>query len=135
MAELPPEGRAQQPKQEDVLSDDSTAYTGWAVVELMGHRRIAGHVSEAAQYGTAMIRIDVPTEDGQPPITQFYGGNSIYCLSPVTEDVARAVARRNQPAPVSPYEILPPKAMPAPMVIDPDLEDDEERYNDEMDAR
>ena len=44
-------------------------------------------------------------------------------LSPVTEDVARAVARRNQPAPVSPYEILPPKAMPAPR-IDPDLDDD-----------
>lgn len=110
------------------MSDDSTAYTGWAVVELMGHRRIAGHVSEAAQYGTAMIRIDVPTEDGRPPITQFYGGNSIYCLSPVTEDVARAVARRNQPAPVSPYEILPPKAMPSPR-IDPDLEDDEDFYN------
>lgn len=106
------------------MSDESTAYTGWAVVELMGHRRIAGHVSEAAQYGTAMIRIDVPTTEG-PPITQFYGGASIYCLSPVTEDVARAVARRNKPAPVSPYEILPPRTQTA-LAIDPDLEDDDE---------
>lgn len=109
------------------MSDESTAYTGWAVVELMGHRRIAGHVSEAAQYGTAMIRVDVPGEDGAT-ITQFYGGNSIYCLSPVTEDVARAVARRNQPAPVSPYEILPPKAMPAPTV---DERDDDGGYQDD----
>lgn len=113
------------------MSGESEAYTGWAVVELMGHRRIAGHVSEAAQYGTAMVRIDVPGEDGST-ITQFYGGNSIYCLSPVTEDVARAVARRNQPAPVSPYEILPPKAMAAP-VIDPDLEDMERGYEEPND--
>lgn len=109
------------------MSNESTAYNGWAVVELMGHRRIAGLVSEAAQYGTAMIRIDVPAADGRIT-TQFYGGQSIYCLSPVTEDVARAVALRNQPAPVSPYEILPPKAMPAP-AFDPDLEDDEAYYN------
>lgn len=113
------------------MSDETTAYTGWAVVELMGHRRIAGHVSEAAQYGTAMIRIDVPGEDGAT-ITQFYGGNSIYCLSPVTEDVARAVARRNQPAPVSPYEVLPPR-LPAPSSdINPDdLGDADDDYDDE----
>lgn len=109
---------------------DTDAYTGWAVVELMGHRRIAGHVSEAAQYGTAMIRIDVPTEGGEP-ITQFYGGNSIYCLSPVTEDVARAVALRNKPAPVSPYEILPPRATPPALAIDPDLDEEDDGYQDD----
>lgn len=94
------------------MSEDSAAYEGWAVVELMGHRRIAGHVSEVAQYGTAMIRIDVPTTEG-PPITQFYGGQSIYCVSPVSEEAARAVALRNKPAPVSPYEVIPP-SLPKP---------------------
>ena len=116
------------------MSNDSTAYSGWAVVELMGHRRIAGHVSVAAQYGTAMIRIDVPTSEGRT-ITQFYGGQSIYCLSPVTEDVARAVALRNQPAPVSPYEILPPP-LPSPRMApssdiapaDPGDADDDEGW-------
>lgn len=87
---------------------ETTAYTGWAVLELMGHRRLAGYVSEAAQYGTAQIRIDIPTEDGQPPITQFYGGASIYCLTPVTEEAARAVAKHHRPAPVQPYELAPP---------------------------
>jgi hypothetical protein len=112
------------------MSDESTAYTGWAVVELMGHRRIAGHVSEAAQYGTSMIRIDVPAaEPGGQPITQFYGGSSIYCLSPVTEDVARAVALRNRPAPVSPYEILPPRTQTS-LAIDPELD---ESYDDGQD--
>lgn len=115
------------------MTNEGEAYTGWAVVELMGHRRIAGHVSEAAQYGTAMIRIDVPGPD-DTTITQFYGGNSIYCLSPVTEDVARAVARRNQPAPVSPYEILPPRLPePSTVAIDPDLDDrdDDGDYQDD----
>lgn len=107
------------------MGEENTAYTGWAVVELMGHRRIAGHVSEAAQYGTAMIRIDVPTTEGEP-ITQFYGGASIYCLSPVTEDVARAVALRNKPAPVSPYEILPPGNQLQRGYQSADLDDDDD---------
>lgn len=93
------------------MSDETTAYEGWAVLELMGHRRLAGYVREVVQYGTPMCRLDVPVEGGEP-ITQFYPGTSIYCLSPVTEDVARAVALRNKPAPVSPYEVLPP-SLPA----------------------
>lgn len=105
------------------MSDETTAYEGWAVLELMGHRRLAGYVREVAQYGTAMCRLDVPVEGGES-ITQFYPGTSIYCLSPVTENVARAVAARNKPAPVSPYEILPPAPRPplaAPSFdIDPD---------------
>lgn len=93
------------------MSDEQkTAYEGWAVVELMGHRRIAGLVSEVAQYGTAMIRIDVPADGEGQPITQFYGGQSIYCVTPVTEEAARAVARHHHPKPVSAYELAPPVA-------------------------
>jgi len=85
------------------------AYEGWAIVELMGHRRLAGYVREAAQFGTAMIRIDIPAErEGEQPITQFYGGSSIYCLSPVSEETARAVAQYQRPKPVHQYELIPP---------------------------
>lgn len=97
---------------EDRMGTDeqkSGAYEGWAILELMGHRRLAGFVSEVAQYGTAMVRIDIPSEgeDGQA-ITQFYGGSSIYALTPVSEEAARAVARHHQPRPVSQYELTPP---------------------------
>lgn len=83
----------------------STGYEGWAILELMGHRRLGGRVSQVEQYGAPMLRIDIPGEAGEDVATQFYGGGSIYCLTPTTEDVARAVALRNQPAPVQRWEL------------------------------
>lgn len=35
-------------------------FEGWAFLELMGHRKLAGHVSEATIGGGSFIRIDVP---------------------------------------------------------------------------
>lgn len=64
-----------------------SGYAGWAIVEVMGHRTIIGEASEVEQFGTVMLRIDVPTDDGQ--VTQFYGGSSIFSLTPVTEATAR----------------------------------------------
>ena len=84
-----------------------TAYEGWAVVELMGHRKIAGYVSEAPQYGTAMLRVDCVTTEGEPVATQFYGGASIYALTPTTEEIVRRMAPLN-PRPVRHYELTPP---------------------------
>jgi hypothetical protein len=122
------------------MNDDQqqqpAAYEGWAVLELMGHRRLGGYVREVAQFGTAMIRIDVPaeSEDGQP-VTQFYGGQSIYCLSPVTEESARAVARHSRPRPVHQYELVPPAtALPTFGEPDPwDQPDWHERDDDDED--
>lgn len=59
-------------------------YEGWAIVELMGHRRLAGYVTEAEQYGTAMLRLDVHGLDdtATPGVTQFYGGSAVYCITP-----------------------------------------------------
>lgn len=52
----------------------------------------------------AMGRIDVPNEEGGFT-TQFFGGSSIYRLTPTTEEIARAVALRNQPVPVHRWEL------------------------------
>lgn len=97
------------------------SFEGWAIVELMGHRRIAGRVSQAEQYGTAMLRIDVPSEKPEEFQTQFYGGTSIYCLTPTTEDIARRVAARSRPSPVHAWEF--PQLQVG--VDDGDLDDDE----------
>lgn len=89
---------------------------GWAILELMGHRRLAGYVREVELFGVKQCRIDIPAvlgEDGatevQPPVTQFYGGGAVYCLTPTTEEIARAVGRSSRPAPVHPFEIQRPQ--------------------------
>lgn len=53
---------------------EKTGYEGWAIVELMGHRRMAGQVSEAQIAGAPMLRIDVPSS---PPATQFYSAAAL----------------------------------------------------------
>lgn len=83
----------------------------WAILELMGHRRLAGKITEATILGGALLRIDIPGKDGKFT-TQFYGAQSIYCITPTTEEIARSVALHNEPAPVSQWEL--PKEIVAP---------------------
>lgn len=91
------------------MSDEG--FAGWAVLELMGHRRLAGYLTEQEIGGTNMLRIDVPKAKGEGDVaTQFYSATAVYCITPTTEEMARAVARRCQPAPVQRYELTAPGA-------------------------
>lgn len=93
------------------MSESEKPYEGWAIVELMGHRRLGGRVSQAEQYGVAMLRVDVPGDDGETIATQFCGGSSIYALTPCSEAAAQAVAKSNRVEPVGRWE-LPALAAP-----------------------
>ena len=101
-----------------------TAYEGWAILELMGHRRLGGSVKEVEMFGAKMCRIDIPStiNEDTTVATQFYGGGAIYCLTPCTEETARMVARMNQPAPVQRWE-LPPVRETSPQPDDGDGSD------------
>jgi hypothetical protein len=83
------------------------AFEGWAILELMGHRRLGGYVSEAIIGGVSMLRIDVPGDDGTKA-TQFYAPSALYCLTPTTEDTARRVAKMALPEPVKAWELPAP---------------------------
>lgn len=101
---------------------------GWAVLEKYGHIRLGGYITEEQRFGGTVGRIDIPMADGST-MTQLFGGNSIYSLTPVSEEIARAVAARSQPEPVHRWE-FPPALRPAtemPQGDDPgDNEDDKE---------
>ena len=85
-------------------------YAEWSILELMGHRRLAGFVQEVEMFGSKMLRIDIPHGGPTEATTQYYGGSSIYCVTPTTEDVARGFAQRSRPAPVNRYELEPPES-------------------------
>ena len=44
-----------------MMTENANTFEGWAILELMGHRRLAGKLSEAIIGGASFIRIDVPT--------------------------------------------------------------------------
>lgn len=98
---------ALRPQEEQV--SESKPFEGWAIVELMGHRRIGGRVSEQEMAGTKMLRVEIPGDDATTYATQFYGGAAIYCLTPTTEEMARAAARASRPEPVTRWELPQPK--------------------------
>jgi hypothetical protein len=103
-------------------------FSGWAIVELMGHRRLAGFVREVSVAGAGMLRVDIPTEgDGEPNMTQLYPPSSLYCMTPTTEVMARAVARANKPEPVHSWEL--PRALPPALDVEV-RDDDEDDVND-----
>jgi hypothetical protein len=91
------------------MAESEEKFAGWAILELMGHRRLGGFVQEATLAGGAFLRIDVPGDaDGEVHSTQFYSPGSVYCLTPVTEEAAKIVARSSRPAPVHTWELPAP---------------------------
>lgn len=77
----------------------------WALIELFGHSRIAGQISEHTVGGCSFVRVDVPAVDGNPPFTKLYGNGAIYAITFVTEEIARAACKRFRVEPVTEYEI------------------------------
>ena len=87
-----------------------TDFSGWAIIEIMGHQKYSGYVQTQAVGGASMVRVDVPEvagdgdREGHAAFTKLFGASSIYCLTPVSEEVARAMARSLRKAPVNAYE-------------------------------
>ena len=123
---------------------ESAPYEGWAILELMGHRRLAGYLSEQTIGGAAFVRIDVPgnsTEEERKlhgenwVATQFYAPSAIYCITPTLETLARKLALANVPAPVTRWDLPAVAALPPPSdsgdafdhINDDDDDDDEDR--------
>lgn len=92
------------------LPSQPPAFAEWTIVELMGHRRLAGRVTEATIAGAGFLRIDVYAGKAKKPAaTQFVAPASVYALTPTTEDICRHLGITEQPAPVSRFE-LPARA-------------------------
>jgi len=118
----------------------ATAPVGWALVEIMGHVRLAGYVSEQAIAGGALVKVDVPDtvpHDGAddqrptPAYTRLFGVQSIYSITPCDEQTARGLARQieRQKLPWQPR----PLALTAGPSSEVAAESDEYDYGDDDD--
>lgn len=77
----------------------------WALVELFGHSRVAGLVTEAEIGGGALIRVEVPAVKGRDPLTKYYNVKAIYGLTPVTKETATRMAESINAAPINSYSL------------------------------
>jgi hypothetical protein len=94
------------------MEQQEQRFESWCIVELFGHQRIAGRVTEAQVGGCSFIRVDVPETHAQPAFTRFFGQGAIYSITPVSEEVARAAGEYLRERPVSVYMLPSPQPLP-----------------------
>ena len=115
--------------------ETKTTFEGWAVIELFGHNQIAGYVTGAAQFGTSMMRVDVPEIGDNPGYTKFFGGAAIYAITPTTEDIARIAAQCLDIRPILTWVVPEPSRPALPGDKDDYPKDEDENreiYEDEF---
>lgn len=110
-----------QPKEID-------AFDCWGIVEIMGHKVFAGRLTNASIGGGSFLRIDVPEVEGLPAFTKFFGGASIFSISPTDETTARRAAAQYRERPVQIYEAPAPRAITQRSALD-----DANEFADERD--
>jgi hypothetical protein len=87
-----------------------TPFSTWAVVDLLGHQRIAGHLTEQAIAGYGFIRVEVPAvsaRDGTPhaAFTRYLNPQAIYAITPLDEPIVRALAADLAQRPIDLYDL------------------------------
>lgn len=87
------------------MKDQSEKFEAWAIIELMGHQRIAGRVSEMTLGSNSMLRVDVPETDQQPEFSRIFNPSALYAINPVTEEFARMTAEKIIAKPVMEWDM------------------------------
>lgn len=112
---------------------DTPTFAEWVILELLGHRRLAGYLTEQQIAGHGYLRLDIPGEDGSEAfaVTQLFNPTSVYAIHPTSEAIARHAAKTYRQAPLTRWEL---PAAPAPVRAgdpDDDLDEALDGLNDE----
>jgi len=123
------------------MHETTERFDTWALVEIMGHKQIAGRVSETTLAGAGMLRVDVPAVPGEPGVpgrsaghsgmpgfTKLLSPSAIYAITPVEESVARQLAASLRERPVEIWRLDASRALPPARRAE--IEDDDEDMED-----
>ena len=86
-------------------SEELGKFEEWAIIELFGHKVIAGKVSEQQVGGCSFVRVDVPAVGKQKPFTRLFGNGAIYSINITDEETATAAADYYKPVPMEPWTV------------------------------
>lgn len=80
----------------------------WAVVELLGRTQYAGHVCTTEVGGASMLKLTVPEVKNQevtlPEFVKFINHQSVFAITPVSEEYAKQMAVQLSNHPVEGYD-------------------------------
>lgn len=122
------------------MNEQPTTFDVFAILELFGHTRLAGRVTEQTIAGCGMVRIDVPGlpatkySPAQPGFTRYVGVAAIYSITPVSEDIAMRAAQSMRVAPVNVYLAVPQLEGGVKWGQDDDDDDDDHHFRDDTEV-
>jgi hypothetical protein len=77
----------------------------FAIVELFGHQKMAGKVTEQSIGPATFVRVDVPETDAAPSFTRLLNPQAIYAINPVTKEVMEHMAGNFSQKPIESWDI------------------------------
>lgn len=95
-----------------------------AIVEIMGHVRLAGRIHEERRFGVDLLRVDVPAIGDRPGFTRFFGGAAIFSLTPCDEATALSAAAEIRVGDYSSWATV--RSVPALIEGEVDVESDDD---------
>jgi hypothetical protein len=90
---------------------DGQKFEQWALVELFGHQRIAGRVSEQTIGGGSFVRVDVPElpaagdKVATQAVTKLFGPAAIYGITFLDEAAAMVFVRQIRTQPMDEWSL------------------------------
>lgn len=85
--------------------EESKQFEEYAIVELFGHQKIAGKVSEQQVGGCSFVRVDVPATKRRPAFTRLFGSGAIYSITITDERSATIAAEIYAPEPMDKWTV------------------------------
>lgn len=90
------------------MENQNQSFECWAVVQVYGHTTYAGYAAERNLFGKVMCELTVPEVKNQevtlPSFTKVISPDSIFDITPVSEEYARAMAEKLSKHPIEGYE-------------------------------
>ncbi len=84
---------------------ETEKFDSWAVVEIMGHTKAAGKATTKPFGGVVFLQLDIPETPTQPAFTKMINMQSVFSITPVTEEVAQLHANTYKIHPIQEYEV------------------------------
>jgi hypothetical protein len=104
----------------------------WAFIEIYGHKRLAGKVTQRNLGTEVMFQVDVPKGETEFSHSQLYSPKAIFSMTPTNEAWCRKWAAKAEEYDVAPLPFIPDDK-PARQLVETNSDPESEFYRDNDD--